>query len=166
MLGWSPRWIKERKHKNIDHLIYADFSLNNLPSIFSSFEEYRRLFLPLLLLEMWSFVCKEAEEKEQQGGEQGLPAMFYKPKYEGKFRVFTCCTVLTKSEGDRDPNKALVILDLPYPDLDDPKKKKIEHVFGFVSEHSKTRLSYTKLNETETQFKDLILSKKNDKRVT
>jgi hypothetical protein len=36
-----------------------------LPDTFTSWEEYRKIFIPLMLHELWAVVSREAEEKEQ-----------------------------------------------------------------------------------------------------
>jgi hypothetical protein len=36
-----------------------------LPDTFSNWVEYRKIFMPLMLHELWAYVSREAEEKEE-----------------------------------------------------------------------------------------------------
>lgn len=96
MLHWSVKWIKERKLYKEEPPVHSNYSAINLPAKFNCYEEYKRLFLPLILLEMWSFVSGEADEKEARGGEDVLPVMVQEITTDSKFRRFTCCSLLTE----------------------------------------------------------------------
>jgi hypothetical protein len=46
-------------------LCSGKWELLPLPDTFSSWEEYRKIFIPLMLHELWAMIGREATEKEE-----------------------------------------------------------------------------------------------------
>ena len=81
MQGWILSfWSGQKKDLDlpilkIPHVAYTGNKWELLPltDSFSSWEEYRKIFIPLMLHELWAMVSREAEEKEEalrlEGGE-------------------------------------------------------------------------------------------------
>ena len=70
VVSWNPVWIKESK--DIDSppppdRICSGYPLQPIPSVFTTFEEYRKLFIPVILYELWAHLVKDVEEKEKKG---------------------------------------------------------------------------------------------------
>ena len=164
MLTWNPNWIKEQKEigKPPDGLSHG-YQLQPLPSVFTSFEEYRKLFIPVILYELWAVLSRDIEEKEKRGVEETIPGVLEEASnnHQGKFTEFFCYSLLTEGENRKDigQNGCLVsvslVLKLPHT----PAVMR-KHVFGYVMEVRKDYLNGYKFGEREHRYKDMLMEKK------
>jgi len=148
--------------------VNGSYVVNSLPSTFNSFQDYRRMFIPLFLHELWSSLSREVAEKEERGNEDKLPVIIQeiKPRErDSRFTTFQCCSLLTESEARKDPGQdgTFVTINLSYNIGDTNGAKEIRQTFGHVREINKTRLGDYVFGENERIQRDLIMAKKKSK---
>lgn len=142
VLTWTPSWLKEQKRFTAPPKVQGDkWQLLPLPDTFSSWEEYRKIFIPLMLHELWAVVSREAEEKEEALREDIVPVCIQETVAGDKerFRTFHACALITESDSRRDlaADGTLVILNLSFfvgePSNEANKQpKEIRPCFGFA----------------------------------
>lgn len=170
MVNWNPAWLKEQRKPEvkIEPPVNGQYNVQPLPGKFDSFEDYRRLFIPLFLHELWSSVSRELAEKEERGAEDSLPVIIQEVKpqtHSARFTTFICCSLLTEAEARRDSGQdgTFVTIGVSYILKDSKGAKEIRPTFGHVKEVIKTRLEDYKFNENEHVQRDAIIDKKKSK---
>ena len=138
-LNWSTNWLTEYKKPELKDLtipVHQPFTLLPLTAQFSNVEEYVRIFLPLMLHELWSSVTQEVERKE---GARSVPLIIQEVAQEPDrpFKQVRCLSLLTEREarGDLAAEGALVRLDLKYRKTD--RGAEVRPVFGYVQRFEK-----------------------------
>jgi len=169
MVCWSHHWLKEQNNPKLSDAppVNGPYNVQHLPGTFKDYEEYRRLFMPLFLHELWSSITREIEEKEARGGEMSLPVMIQERKLEKKFQTFHCCCVLTESENRGEPGQNGMFVSIALSSYVDSNRRsrEIRPVFGYIEEAQKTVIDHYKFSERDQDHRDLLLKNKKNKNV-
>jgi len=103
ILNWNTAWLEEQKKMAEPPPVHQPWQLIPVTNTFSSWDEYRKIFLPLMLHELWSLLSREYEEKKL-GREDVVPVCLQEvvqdPK--GQFLVVRCMGLLSEQECRRD----------------------------------------------------------------
>merc|ERR1719153_917131 len=139
ILNWNTLWLEEQKKMCEPPPVHHPYQLIPVTNTFSNWEEYRKIFLPLMLQELWSSISKEYEEKKCTK-EDIVPVCLQEVSLDpkGKFLVVRCMGLLTEQEMRRDcgVEGALVQLNISYnlgsATADGKQAREIKPCFGFV----------------------------------
>jgi len=103
ILNWNTAWLEEQKKMSDPPPVHQPWQLIPVTNTFSNWEEYRKIFLPLMLLEMWSSISREYEEKKSTR-EDIVPVCLQEVSQDpkGQFLVVRCMGLLTEQEMRRD----------------------------------------------------------------
>lgn len=96
ILEWNPGWFEEQKKeafKNTPPPVEGNYKLLPLPSSFSSQPEYTRIFLPLMLHELWASISAEYEDKQPEAVQ--VCVQEYAKDSSGQFTILRCIALLT-----------------------------------------------------------------------
>jgi len=176
ILNWNTAWLEEQKKMAEPPPVHHPYQLIPVTNTFSNWEEYRKIFLPLMLQELWSSITREYEEKKN-AREDIVPVCLQEvcqdPK--GKFLVVRCMGLLTEQEMRRDfgVEGTLVQLNIRFnlgnKTPDGKQAREIKPCFGFVQNIKRVafRKDHTGIGEFDLdRIKQLeILAGKNKQRV-
>jgi len=124
------------------------YTLQPLPGTFASFEDYRKLFIPVVLHELWSVLVRDVEEKEKRGDLKqcvlGMPVL--KISTDDKFTEFFFYGLLSETESRKDMGQNGTIVKVLIPSYIDKNKtktsaRKLVPVFGYIQEIKKDYLN-------------------------
>ena len=117
ILHWIPAWLEEQKSQSEPPPVHSPWQLIPVTTTFSSWLEYRRIFLPLMLQELWSSVSRDYEERKGTGG-SSLPVFLQEVVMEhgGQFLTVRCLAVMSDRQlrADLCHEGALVQLDTMF----------------------------------------------------
>ena len=139
ILNWNTLWLEEQKKMAEPPPVHHPYQLIPVTNTFSNWEEYRKIFLPLMLQELWSSISKEYEEKKSTR-EDIVPVCLQEVNLDpkGKFLVVRCMGLLTEQEMRRDcgVEGILVQLNISFnlgsATADGKQAREIKPCFGFV----------------------------------
>lgn len=139
ILNWNTAWLEEQKKMAEPPPVHQPWQLIPVTNTFSSWEEYRKIFLPLMLQELWSSVSREYEEKKL-GREDVVPVCLQEVAQDpkGKFLIVRCMGLLSEQECRRDcgAEGTLVQLNISFNlgsvGAGGKQAREIKPSFGFV----------------------------------
>ena len=103
ILNWKMNWLEEQKKKSHPPPILQKPIHNLLPvgQSFSSWINYQRTFLPLLMHEIWALVSRDYEEKKATPGQHSFPVFIqqvYFSDVEKRQQTVRVLAVLTEDQ--------------------------------------------------------------------
>jgi len=104
ILEWKCVWLEEQKKSDEPPPVQGGWQLLPLTHTFSSGAEYTKIFLPLMLHELWSSVSGDYEEKLAGGREEIVPVCLQELCRDStqQFNLVRCVGLLTEQEARRD----------------------------------------------------------------
>ena len=167
ILEWNPGWFEEQKKeafKNRAPPVEGSYKLLPLPSSFSSQPEYTRIFLPLMLHELWASISAEYEDKQPESVQ--VCVQEYAKDSTQQFTILRCIALLTdkvsvnlnnhqfyfnfvqECRSDLASDGAFIQIKLGYdvPAASGRNARIIKPIFGFVQQTHKESLHYSNLN--------------------
>ena len=134
---WNPAWLEEQKKQEEPPPVHSPWQLIPVTTTFANWPEYRRIFLPLMLLELWSSVSRDYEERKVVSG-SSLP-VFLQEIYQdhgGQFLTARCLTLISEHQLRRGflSEGTIVQLDVSF-DFMTPEGKRgrqIKPTFAFI----------------------------------
>ena len=99
ILHWNPAWLEEQKQQSEPPPVHQPWQLIPVTSTFTSWQEYRRIFLPLMLQELWSSVSRDYEERKVSGS-SSLPVFMTEvfQDHGGQFLTVRCLAVMSERQ--------------------------------------------------------------------
>jgi len=152
ILAWNPLWMVEQKKKEFQKEpppVHNKWRVSPVTLVYQSWDDYKRIFVPLMLHELWASITTEVTEKEERKLDDSIHVCLTEihNDKEGKFTQISCIGLLSQTERDRDLGSAvgtLVQLTLRYSlGVKQGSGKKqasaLSPVFAYVKEVSPAR---------------------------
>jgi len=120
ILTWNPKWLVEQKKKEFQKEpppVHNRWRVSPVTLVYQSWDDYKRIFVPLMLHELWASITTDVTEKEEANRDDSIHVCLQEIIKAGKFHQITCIGLLTQYERDRDLGSAegtLVALLLRY----------------------------------------------------
>ena len=166
ILSWNPLWLEEQKKhgSNEPPPVHQPWQLIPVTSTFSSWQEYRRIFLPLMLQELWSVISKDYEERKcQRGAIMPVSLQRIYQDHPGQFNTARCLAVISEQQVRREflTEGTLVKLDVSYDFItsDGKKGRKIQPSFAFIYSQQRTRRDDKSLGEADRESIRMLQTK-------
>ena len=137
ILTWNPAWLEEQKNQTEPPPVHPQWQLIPVTTTYSSWWEYRRIFLPLMLQELWSVVTRDYEEKKGFGG-SSLPVFLQEitPEHGGQFLNVRCLAVMSEQQmrADLGHEGSLVQLEVQFTVTtpDGKRMRQVKPSFAYV----------------------------------
>ena len=160
ILHWNPSWLEEQKQQNEPPPVHLPWELIPVTSTFSSWSEYRRIFLPLMLQELWSGMSRDYEERKcQPGSSLSVSVREVYQDHGGQFLIVHCLAVVTEHQARRDflTEGTIVQLDLSFRTNDG--KRHIMPRFAFIFSQQRRRIEDKSIEEADMERIKLLKTK-------
>ena len=104
ILEWKCIWLEEQKKQKEPPHVQGNRQMITLTETFSSGEEYTKIFLPMMLHELWSTIVADYEEKVEAKREEIVPICLQEVSKDlsQQFNIIRCVGLLTDQEARRD----------------------------------------------------------------
>jgi len=140
ILQWNTAWLVEQRTRTEPPPVHHPWPLMPVPSTFSSGQEYRRIFIPLMLQELWNNMFRDYEERINTG-ESNTPVFLQEvyPDPGGQFQTLRCLAVMTELQKNSElvSDGGFVALDVRFAP---PYGRIIKPCFALISSSQKDSL--------------------------